>query len=84
LENTLAGSHQGPNEEIYGDEVNHVRACLETLDSGQRAAVDLAFYGGLTHTEIATHTGSPLGTIKARIRRALLQLKSCVENKLNL
>jgi RNA polymerase sigma-70 factor, ECF subfamily len=37
--------------------------------------VELAFFGGLTHEQIAEKLGTPLGTIKARIRRGLLKLR---------
>ena len=59
-----------------------VRAQLELLPSEQRAAIELAFFRGLSHGEIAAQTGEALGTIKSRIRRGLLRLKqglSCVE-----
>jgi len=57
------------------DERERVRAALAQLNPGQREAIDLAFFGGLTQTEIAEKLGAPLGTIKARIRRGLLALR---------
>jgi RNA polymerase sigma-70 factor (ECF subfamily) len=48
-----------------------VREALDTLPAMQREALVLAFFHGLSHQEIATHLRTPLGTIKARIRRAL-------------
>jgi RNA polymerase sigma-70 factor (ECF subfamily) len=48
------------------------------MPPAQRAAVEMSFFEGLTHTEIAEKTGEPLGTIKTRIRAALLALrKAC-------
>jgi RNA polymerase sigma-70 factor (ECF subfamily) len=44
----------------------------------QRAALEMAFFQGLTHTEIAEKTGEPLGTIKTRIRSGLMALRKCV------
>jgi len=57
------------------DEAARVRYVLNNLPSEQRQAIDLAFFGHLTHHEIATQLGQPLGTVKARIRRGLLRLR---------
>jgi RNA polymerase sigma-70 factor (ECF subfamily) len=48
---------------------------VEKLPAQQRAAVELAYFEGLTHTEIAERTGDPLGTVKTRLRAALETLK---------
>jgi RNA polymerase sigma-70 factor (ECF subfamily) len=52
-----------------------LRAALTGLSDDQRLALELAFYEGLTHSEIAKRLGQPLGTIKTRIRSAMLRLK---------
>src|SRR6266487_1621271 len=57
------------------DEAARVRSVLSNLPSEQREAIELAFFGHLTHHEIAARLGEPLGTIKARIRRGLLKLR---------
>ena len=57
------------------DEAARVRSVLNNLPSEQRQAIELAFFGHLTHHEIAARLGEPLGTIKARIRRGLLKLR---------
>ena len=43
-------------------------------------SVSLAFFQGLSHSEVASHLGKPLGTVKTHIRRGLLKLKGCLES----
>jgi RNA polymerase sigma-70 factor (ECF subfamily) len=52
-----------------------VRAALGTMPAAQRSALEMAYFEGLTHFEIAAKTGEPLGTIKTRIRTGLLALR---------
>jgi RNA polymerase sigma-70 factor (ECF subfamily) len=52
-----------------------VREAFETMSPPQRSALEMAYFEGLTHAEIATKTGEPLGTIKTRIRTGLLSLR---------
>jgi len=56
-----------------------VKRCLETLEAKQRQAIALAFYDGLSHSELAAHLREPLGTVKTWVLRGLLRLKSCLE-----
>ncbi|PYP85021.1 MAG: RNA polymerase subunit sigma-24 [Candidatus Angelobacter sp. Gp1-AA117] len=55
--------------------VDKVRGVLAQLPAGQRRLLELAFFEGMTHSEIAEKTGAPLGTIKTRIRSGLLVLR---------
>lgn len=53
-----------------------VRSAILRLPDDQRQAINLAFYGGLSHSEIADETGIPLGTVKSRIRLGMQRLRS--------
>jgi RNA polymerase sigma-70 factor (ECF subfamily) len=59
-----------------------VRRALAHLPAEQRRALQLAFFSGLTHEQIARRLDAPLGTIKARIRRGLLSLRDRVASHL--
>jgi RNA polymerase sigma-70 factor (ECF subfamily) len=52
-----------------------IRSAMHTLPVEQQTSVELAFFEGLSHSEIAKKTGDPLGTVKTRIRLALLTLR---------
>lgn len=56
-----------------------IRAALLRLPSDQQHPLELAFFEGLSHSEIAAETGIPLGTVKTRIRSALLSLREAVQ-----
>jgi RNA polymerase sigma-70 factor (ECF subfamily) len=52
-----------------------VRGTLGAMPPAQRTALEMAYFEGLSHTEISAKTGEPLGTIKTRIRAGLLALR---------
>ena len=58
--------------------IGRIRAVIETMPDEQRSAMEMAFFEGLTHTEIAARTGEPLGTIKTRIRTALIAIRKAL------
>jgi RNA polymerase sigma-70 factor, ECF subfamily len=56
-----------------------VRSVLGGMPAAQRDALQMAYFEGLSHTEIATKTGEPLGTIKTRIRAGLMSLRKAFQ-----
>lgn len=67
-----------PREAEERAEAHTLRRCLEELDAEQRQTIALAFYHGLSHSELAEHLRRPLGTVKTHVRRGLLKLKDCL------
>lgn len=59
-------------------ESHSLRQCLGELEAEQRQTIALAFFHGLTHSELASHLRRPLGTVKTHVRRALAKLRDCL------
>ena len=79
-----AAAESNASAEIDGAEIEltrDLRESLAALNSEQRDAIVLAFYDGLTHDEIAARLGSPVGTVKSRIRRGLLTLREAFSGR---
>jgi RNA polymerase sigma-70 factor, ECF subfamily len=55
-----------------------VTHCIGALSAEQQQCVALAYYQGLSHSEVAQHLQQPLGTVKSWVRRALIALKDCL------
>lgn len=69
--------HASPMDLLNATQTDHaLHDALAALDPQPRQLIALAFFKGLTHDEIATHTGMPLGTVKSHIRRGLTTLKT--------
>ena len=64
---------------LQADEAATVRNALHGLPPEQRQAIEMAFFGGLSHFGIAEMLHEPLGTIKARIRRGMLKLRESLQ-----
>jgi len=60
---------------VHEEERALVRSALDALDARERHLVELSFFRGMTHTEIATELDEPIGTVKTRIRRGLIRLR---------
>jgi len=71
----LASSVNVADEAERNVMMERVQRALAALPPEQRKSLELAYFEGLTHTEIASRTGDPLGTVKTRIRQALIALR---------
>lgn len=60
-------------------DADEVRRVIGVLTDSQRAAIELAYFGGLTQQEIATRTGTPLGTVKSRMRLGLQAMRRALD-----
>ena len=75
----LASSINLASEVEHTRMMEKVRAILQGLPQEQKKSLEMAFFDGLTHAEIAEKTGDPLGTVKTRIRTALISLRKAVQ-----
>src|SRR5438270_12778556 len=64
---------------IAGDERRRVTQCLDALSDAQRQCIELAYYQGLTYSEVSQRLAANLSTIKSRIRDALRGLRNCLD-----
>ncbi|HVY70174.1 MAG TPA: sigma-70 family RNA polymerase sigma factor [Verrucomicrobiae bacterium] len=68
------------DEAAGNDEAELIRRLVGQLPAEQRQAIELAFFGGLTQSEISEALKEPLGTVKARIRRGMQKLREFLED----
>ena len=64
---------------MAAEELAAVRKAVGALSREQRQAIEMAFFGGMTHVEIAEALNEPLGTVKARVRRGMLKLRESLQ-----
>ena len=62
-------------DSVTAERRQRVRAALDTLSAEQREVIELAYYAGLSHSEIALKLGQPLGTVKTRTRLGMMKLR---------
>jgi RNA polymerase sigma-70 factor (ECF subfamily) len=74
----LPDPHDMAHESEQGWLLERIRTVLDSLPTDQQASLELAYFQGLSHTEIAAKTGSPLGTVKTRIRAGLMSLRKAM------
>jgi RNA polymerase sigma-70 factor (ECF subfamily) len=76
------GPGPADQEVEYGELADTVHRALQTLPPEQRQVVELAYFGGHTHCEIAEDLGIPVGTAKSRLRLAHAKLGSLLDRQL--
>ena len=75
LEERLEAPELTDVEVARRDEASQVRSAIGTLPSEQSRVVELAYFGGFTHSQIAEMLGAPIGTVKGRMRLGLEKLR---------
>ena len=66
---------------VLADQRREVVAAMEQLPQAQREVLELAYFAGLTQTEIAARTGEALGTVKTRVRLGMQKLRGLLKNE---
>ena len=75
LDRTVASIERTEARVISDDDARFVRAALDVLPEDQKRVIELAYFSGYTHTEIAEAIDAPLGTVKGRMRLGLQRLR---------
>lgn len=81
--NVFVSSQNLEDEASRAQLTTHLKTALGKLPPEQRQAVELAYFEGMTQSEIAARTGSPLGTVKTRVRTAMQSLKAIFDDGIN-
>lgn len=72
---TIAATHDAEWMATNAEMQRLVCTALEALSQEQREVIELAFYSGLTHSEMAERLKQPIGTVKTRVRRGMIKLR---------
>lgn len=75
---SLPGESDVESESDINQQAESLQQCLTELTAQQRQVLELAFFEGLTHHDLAAHLTTPLGTVKSWVRRGLERLKACM------
>ena len=79
----MAASTANPEtDSVTAERRQLVRSALDALSAEQREVIELAYYGGLSHSEIALRLGQPLGTVKTRTRLGMMKLRDMLRQTL--
>jgi RNA polymerase sigma-70 factor, ECF subfamily len=76
LEERLESRERTDNEVARREEAATIRSAMDSLPAEQSHVIELAYFGGFTHTEIAEILGAPVGTVKGRMRLGLEKLRN--------
>jgi RNA polymerase sigma-70 factor (ECF subfamily) len=76
IEETLEAPERTDEQAVENAVSSEIRGALGELPSDQRKVIELAYFGGFTHTEIASMLDTPVGTVKGRMRLGLQKLRS--------
>ena len=76
LDERLESGERTDNEVARRDEAATIRSAMDSLPVEQSHVIELAYFGGFTHTEIAEILGAPVGTVKGRMRLGLEKLRN--------
>ncbi|MBT2773322.1 sigma-70 family RNA polymerase sigma factor [Halomonas sp. ISL-60] len=77
---TLLGTDDPEDDSISHQQNAKLKDCLDTLSRHQRQLMEMAYFQGMTHSELANSLSQPLGSVKSWIRRGLERLKTCLTN----
>lgn len=78
VDELLVQEHDEQNNGHDHDQAERLRHCLAHLSSDQRQSIALAYYQGMSHSDIADWLKQPVGSVKSWIRRAMEHLRECI------